>query len=145
MHRFYHAAMPRRDFFHAPIRAALEKDGWTIAADPYKVIWEEKTFLPDLSAERVIAAERGTQKVAFEIKSFLGDFNVEFYEALGQLDCYRFAVADFEPERSVVLAVTLAAWEEYFQLPYVVRVLALKNISVIVVDTDSQTVVQWKK
>ncbi len=137
--------MPKRDFFHAPIRAAIEKDGWTVTADPYKVIWEGKTYLPDLGAERVIAAERGTEKIAVEIKSFLGDFNVEFYEALGQFDSYRFAVADFEPERFVVLAVPLSAWEEYFQLPHVVRILELKNITVIVVDTDFQIIVQWKK
>ena len=112
--------MPRKDIIHAPIRVALEKDGWQITADPYKVIWEGKTYLPDLGAERVIAATRGTEKIAVEIKSFLGDFNIEFYEALGQYDSYRFAVADFEPERIVILAISLAAWEEYFQLPYVV-------------------------
>ena len=101
--------------------------------------------MPDLGAERVIAATRGTEKIAVEIKSFLGDFNIEFYEALGQYDSYCFAVADFEPERIVILAISLAAWEEYFQLPYVVRILELKNIPVLVADLNTQTIVLWKK
>ncbi|MCU0347900.1 MAG: XisH family protein [Saprospiraceae bacterium] len=137
--------MPKKDIIHVPIRSALEKDGWQITADPYKVIWEGKTYLPDLGAERVIAASRGTEKIAVEIKSFLGDFNIEFYEALGQFDSYRFAVADFEPQRMVVLATSLVAWDEYFEMPYVVRILELKNIPVLVVDTAAEIIVKWKK
>lgn len=137
--------MPKRDFFHTQIRIALEKDGWIITADPYKVIWEGKTFLPDLGAERVLAVERGAEKLAVEIKSFIGEFGVEFYEALGQFDSYCFAIADFEPERKVVLAVTLDAYVLYFEQAYVARTIALKNIPVVVVDTDNQTVVKWIK
>ncbi|MCC6726155.1 MAG: hypothetical protein IT258_16730 [Saprospiraceae bacterium] len=65
--------MPRKDVIHLPIRAALEKDGWQITADPYKVIWEGKTYLPDLGAERVIAATRGTEKIAVEIPVIVVD------------------------------------------------------------------------
>jgi hypothetical protein len=135
--------MPRRDFFHQPIRAALEKADWTITADPFRVIWEGKTFLPDLAAERVFAAEKGTEKIAVEIKSFLGDFNFEFYEALGQYDSYRFALADFEPDRAVILAVALAVFQEYFDQPFVQRLIELKEISLLVIDIENQTIDQW--
>ena len=30
--------MPKRDFFHREIRAALEADGWTITDDPMQLI-----------------------------------------------------------------------------------------------------------
>jgi len=138
--------MPRRDFFHYPIRAALEKDGWTITSDPLQIIWEGQRFNPDLGAERVLAADKGTEKIAVEIKSFLGqNFTFDFYEALGQFDNYFFALADLEPERKVMLAVTQKAYNTFFSKKYVQRMLELKAIPVLVVDTDIETIVQWIK
>lgn len=138
--------MPRRDFFHAPIRAALEKDGWTITADPMQIVWQGQRFNPDLGAERLLAAEKGAEKIAVEIKSFLGqNFTFDFYEALGQFDNYFFALADLEPDRKVMLAVSQKAYNTFFSKKYVQRLLELKTIPILVVDTDTQTIVQWIK
>ena len=63
--------MPKRDVYHYEIRRAIEKDGWTVTNDPMQITWEEKDYSPDLGAERIIAAQRGTEKIAVEIKSFL--------------------------------------------------------------------------
>ncbi len=30
--------MPAKDLFHDSVRNALEKDGWTITADPYTLV-----------------------------------------------------------------------------------------------------------
>ena len=138
--------MPKRDFYHAPIRKALENDGWKITADPMQFVWNEKPYFPDLGAERVIAAERGPEKIAVEIKSFLGaDFNSEFYEAMGQFDSYFFALADLEPERTVMLAISEKTWQEFFSQPHARRLRELKKIPLIVVNIDNQTIVQWIK
>lgn len=64
--------MPAKDIFHDKVRNALIKDGWTITADPYTLEWGIKTLYVDLAAERTIAAEKEGEKIAVEIKSFVG-------------------------------------------------------------------------
>jgi hypothetical protein len=34
--------------------------------------YEDERFEPDLAAERILIAERGIEKIAVEIKSFIG-------------------------------------------------------------------------
>ena len=62
--------MPAKDLFHDAVREALEKEGWTITDDPLYFTVGEVDFYIDLGAEQLIAAERGTEKIAVEIKSF---------------------------------------------------------------------------
>jgi len=62
-----------KDIHHQIVRAALEKDGWTITQDPYRIVrTNRKPYEVDLGAEKFIAAERGTEQIAVEIKSFAG-------------------------------------------------------------------------
>ena len=94
----------------------------------------------------MLAAEKGTEKIAVEIKSFIGqNFSFEFYEALGQYDNYCFALKDVEPERKVILAVTETAYNTFFQKKYVQRMLEIKQIPLIVVDISLKTIVTWIK
>src|SRR5919109_3914518 len=54
----------------------------------------------DLAAEQLLAAERTGQKIAVEVKSFLGPSRMyDFHWALGQFLTYRLAIAQHEPER----------------------------------------------
>ena len=138
--------MPKRDVYHYEIRRAIEKDGWIVTNDPLQITWEEKDYSPDLGAERIIAAQRGTEKIAVEIKSFIGqNFSFDFYEAMGQFDSYFYALADLEPDRLVLLAISEIAYKKFFIKKYVQRLLVLKKIPVIVVDTDNEIIVQWIK
>jgi hypothetical protein len=61
-----------KDLFHDAVRRGLEKDQWIVTDDPLELEWEEVTVKIDLAAERLIAAERGEEKIAVEIKSFIG-------------------------------------------------------------------------
>ena len=63
--------MPARDKYHDEVKNALLKDGWTVTHDPYIIDYEDVTVYADLGAERLIAAERGSQKIVVEIKSFI--------------------------------------------------------------------------
>lgn len=63
--------MPAKDIYHDVVRTALEKDGWTITADPPTQKIGRRSVLVDLGAEKLIAAEQAGQKIAVEIKSFL--------------------------------------------------------------------------
>jgi hypothetical protein len=61
-----------------------------VTDDPLELELEEITVKIDLGAERLIAAERGEEKIAVEIKSFIGTSAInDFHTALGQFLNYR--------------------------------------------------------
>lgn len=130
--------------YHFDIRVALENDGWVITADPITLEWEDALYYPDLGAERFIAAEKGVVKIAVEIKSFISpNFLNDFYNAIGQYDNYFIAFSEIEPDRKVILAIPLRAYELFFQRTSIQRVLEVKNISVLVVDIEQQKIQSW--
>lgn len=56
--------MSAKDIYHETVRIALEKDGWTITADPLVLTFTPKRQLKiDLGAELLISAERESQKM----------------------------------------------------------------------------------
>ena len=61
--------MPARDTYHDAVKNALIKDGWTITHDPLVVELGGDRLFIDLGAERVIGAEKGTRKIAVEVKT----------------------------------------------------------------------------
>jgi hypothetical protein len=78
-----------KDIFHEQVKTALIKDGWLITHDPLTVKLTKRNIFIDLGAEKVIAAEREGQKIAVEIKSFLGFSPLtDFYGALGKYQFY---------------------------------------------------------
>ena len=62
--------MPALDLYHSQVRNALIKDGWTITNDPLTLELEDRNLYVDFGAERLLEAERGTEKIAVEIKAF---------------------------------------------------------------------------
>jgi hypothetical protein len=71
----------------------------------------------DLGAEKLLAAEKGGEKIAVEIKSFLNPSAItDFYSALGQYLCYHLALEATQPERVLYMAVPLDAYRTFFQL-----------------------------
>ncbi|MGB7518966.1 MAG: element excision factor XisH family protein, partial [Spirulinaceae cyanobacterium] len=68
--------MPAKDIYHHQVRNALIKDGWTITDDPLILSIGKRDLFVDLGAEKVIAAEKKNQKIAVEVKSFIGKSQV---------------------------------------------------------------------
>ena len=98
--------MSALDRDHEKVKAALIKDGWTITHDPLTIEYDRRDLHIDLGAERLIAAERGTAKIAVEIKTFAGPSEVtSLHNAAGQYIVYQSVLALVEPERRLVLAV----------------------------------------
>lgn len=58
--------MPRRDIIHEAVKNALVKDGWTITDNPLFLEYGTEDMYVDLGAERLLAAERGTERIAVE-------------------------------------------------------------------------------
>ena len=61
-----------KDFYHNNVRQALEKDGWRITSDPYRVKVDDVSYEIDFGAEPLIAAEKDEIRIAVEVKSFVG-------------------------------------------------------------------------
>ena len=81
--------MPARDIYHNAVRKALEKEDWLIIKDPFILRWGARDLYIDLGAEKLIAAEKSGQKIAVEIKSFIGASPVTDLEnALGSIPLF---------------------------------------------------------
>ncbi len=90
--------MPVKDKFHEAVRTALEREGWTITADPLYLEFGGVDVFVDLAAEKVIAAEKQGRKIAVEVKSFIAPSIIsEFHTALGQFINYRIILEAQEP------------------------------------------------
>ncbi|PSF32678.1 fatty-acid oxidation protein subunit alpha [Aphanothece hegewaldii CCALA 016] len=100
--------MPAKDFYHEVVKKAMINSGWTITHDPFHIrLIRGKNLFIDLGAERLIAAERGIEKIAVEIKSFRRASDIkDLEEALGQFVLYHRILTRYEPERTLYLAVT---------------------------------------
>ena len=105
--------MPAKNIYHDAVVHALIADGWTITDDPLRLSFGGRELYVDLDAERVtIGAEKGKQRIAVEIQSFLNPSPVhDLHEAVGQYDVYRAILAENESDRSLYLAVPLRVYE----------------------------------
>ena len=136
--------MAAKDATHSIVKLALEKDGWTITHDPYYLKVGGVEFYIDLGAETMIAAERKNQKIAVEIKSFLGASSVsEFHTALGQFINYRYALEEKDPDRVLYLAVPSNIYDEFFSLKFIAKVIQQSSIKLIVYQEKKEIIVQW--
>ncbi len=88
--------MSAKDIFHEKVKNALIKDGWTIKVDPYKLKWDEdENLYVDPAAEKVIAAEKDNEKIAVEIKTFIGKSTMhDLHLAVGQFLVYQVALEE---------------------------------------------------
>lgn len=136
--------MPARDIYHTPVRHALEKGGWQITADPYLLKAGTISMYIDLGAERLLAADNGSEKIAVEIKCFLQASDLsEFHSALGQFMNYKLALQKQEPERSLYLAVPKETYDSFFALTFIQEVLQQYQVKVIVFQPDAEVITQW--
>ncbi|WP_445247848.1 XisH family protein [Microcoleus sp. OTE_8_concoct_300] len=116
--------MPAKDFFHNTVKTSLEKDGWIITDENLFIEVEDVDFYIDLTAEKILVAEKTGKKIAVEVKSFLGASDVtEFHSALGQCLNYRSALRLTEPDRTLYLAVPEDVYNEFFTRRFIQRVI----------------------
>lgn len=133
-----------KDIIHLPVKSAIEKAGWTITSDQYTVQFAEFTVYADLAAERVIAATKGHEKIAVEIKSFVKPSPVQdVRDALGQYIMYRAYLAEVEPDRNLYLAISAQTYRSVFGLQAVKFLMQQFAIALIVVNLKREEVVEW--
>lgn len=135
-----------RDVFHYAVRRGLEKEGWVITGDPFKIKAGGVEMQIDLGAERVIAAEKEGEKIAVEIKSFISPSNIsEFHTAVGQFYNYRVALEEQQPDRILYLAVPITTYQTFFQLQFVQTVIQRLQIQLIIYDPKKEEILEWTK
>lgn len=138
--------MPQRDQYHDALRSALIKDGWSITHDPLSLsVGVHKMFI-DLGAERLLAAERGSDKIAVELKNFLGASDVaQFEDAVGQYIVYKIVLAKKDPDRRMVLAVPTIAFDTLLQSDLGRMVREEAKIEVLAFDPQQEVIQKWVK
>ncbi len=138
--------MSAKDRFHDVVKTALQKDGWRITHDPLTVRIEGiADMYIDLGAQKLIAAEQNGQKIAVEVKSFIGTSTIsEFHTALGQFINYRYALEVQEPDRVLYLAVPLNAYNDFFTKCFIQSVIQRSQVNLLVYDVEVEEIVKWQ-
>ena len=139
--------MPAKNIHHDTVVQALEADGWTITDDPLRVPFGGRNLFVDLAAERLtIGAERGNERIAVEVQSFLSPspmFDLE--HALGQYSLYRVAMGEAEPDRVLFLGISDRVYEQLFADRFGKLIIEKMPVKVLVFDETTQRVLQWIK
>jgi hypothetical protein len=135
-----------RDKFHQSVREALEKDGWTITHDPFRAKFASKKYEIDIGAEKLIAANRGSEKIVVEIKSFLTkSANYEMHEAVGQFINYRRMLRLNNIEHQLFLAMPEDVFEDVFNDEFGQITIQEENIKILVFHPAKMQIIKWIK
>ena len=132
-----------RDKYHFVVRSALEKAGWIITDDPYVMNVGVTDLQVDLGAERLLAAELGSQKIAVEIKVFGQPSMVQaFHTAVGQYMNYLANLEKHDSERQLFLAIPQDVYESFFTTELAKRSVERWQIKLLVFHPETE-VILW--
>lgn len=100
----------------------------------------------DLGVEQLFAAERDNEKIAVEVKSFIGpSAATEFDAALGQFLKYQLALEAVEADRALYLAVPIDTYRGFFTLELPRLLVQRHRVHLIVYDPEKEVITQWQK
>ena len=138
--------MPTKDIFHKVVKNALIKEGWTITHDPLFIQFGGVDVYVDLGAERIIAAQKDSRKIAVEVKSFVSPSVIsEFHLALGQFINYRVALNAEDPNRVLYLAVPNDVYKTFFILQFTQVVVETYQLKLIVYEVKQEVILKWQE
>ena len=136
--------MPAKDIFHDCFKAALLKDGWNVTHDPFTLKVGRKDLFIDLGAEKLLAAERDTQKIAIEIKSFVSPSEIRDLEiALGQYVLYQNVLMRTEPDRVLYLAIRESSFVKLFEQEIGQILLENKVLKLLTFNPETEELTRW--
>ncbi len=137
--------MPAKDLYHDTVCTALIKDGWTITHDPLILKIGGRSVFVDLGAQKLIAAERGSEKIAVEIKSFLDPSPINApRKCLGAVLHVRQNAPKTRADRRLYLAVNRNTFETLFKEEAGKLLLEEPGFRLIVFDSNTEEIIQWK-
>ncbi|MGK7928509.1 MAG: element excision factor XisH family protein [Spirulina sp.] len=135
--------MPAKDVYHEAVKNALIKDGWTITAGPYYIIYKKLRLVADLGAERTLSAQKGDEKIVIEVKSFVSpSFIYDLERAVGQYIIYRNFLKKTAPDRQIYLALSQLVYKANFD--EAIQIIVDENqLKLIIVDTEKEVITKW--
>ncbi len=137
--------MPAKDFFHDIVKTALIKEGWTITHDRYPLKLGKSDLFIDLGAEKILAAEKEGEKIAVEIKSFVGkSLKADAESALGQYLIYRNLLMKKETERALYMAIDRETLNETFSDELEKLLTVDFDVKLLVFDKEREEIIQWQ-
>ncbi|MCO6488035.1 MAG: XisH family protein [Phaeodactylibacter sp.] len=138
--------MPAKDIFHEAAKEALINDGWEITHDPYTLQMEKHNMYIDLGAEKLIAATKGKQKIAVEVKSLISRSMISaFHELVGQFITYSSVLKKQESERVLYVAIPYDGYATLFQKDFVVDIISEFKVRIFVFEPDDKKILKWLK
>ncbi|MEE4356327.1 MAG: XisH family protein [Desulfococcaceae bacterium] len=136
--------MPQKDLYHDLVKKALISENWNITDDPLFLSFGGKNTYVDLGAEKIIGAEKNNQRIAVEIKSFLGPSQLHDLElAIGQYNLYRDMLSEIDPERLLFLAVPNRIFKSLLNEPLGELIRKRQNLLLIIFDEHKERILQW--
>ena len=113
--------------------------------DPYRIkLARGRNLFVDLGAQKLIAAEKGMDKIAVEIKSFRGASEIkDLEEAIGQFVLYERLLARYEPERKLYLAVPGNVIKSVFEEEAGQVLIEDQILRLLIFDTTNEEVLKW--
>lgn len=124
---------------------ALTADGWTITHDPLTISYGGKDLYVDLGVERhTIGAERGTERIAVEIQSFLNPSPIrDLEEAVGQYAVYRAVLDESEPRRTLYMAVPRRVLETVLADRFGSLIVERLGLKILGFDENDARIIRW--
>lgn len=137
--------MPAKDIYHDTVKNALIKDNWKITHDPLRIkLIRGKNLFVDLGAERLIAAEKNTEKIAIEIKSFTRPSEMkDLEEAVGQFVVYEHLLRRYYPDYILYLAIPEKIRKNVFEEEAGQTLIEAGIIRLVSFEPNKEEIVQW--
>jgi XisH protein len=97
-----------------------------------------------LGAEKLIAADKGSQKIAIEIKSFVSPSEIRDLEvALGQYVLYQNVLMRIEPERTLYLAIRESSFLKLFEQEIGQILLENQVLKLLTFHPETEEIARW--
>ena len=107
---------------------------------------DNENLFVDLAAEKLIVAQKGADKIAVEIKTFIGKSKMQdLHQAVGQFVVYRTAIETKEPDRVLFLAVPMEILRDVFGREKAGILVEGIGLKIIGFDVETEVIVEWKK
>lgn len=133
-----------KDVHHNLVKTLLEQDGWIVTHDPLTIRGLTRKIHIDFAAEKIITAEREGNKIAVEVKSFLGPSLLhDFYDAIGKYELYWDALNQNDPSRILYIALPIGAYDELVLEPFIQNTLRRLGIKLLIFNPELEKIELW--
>jgi XisH protein len=136
--------IPALDACEPEVTRALQKDGWIVVEKPYTIRFEDRHLYADMRLQK-LHADFNEEIIILEVKCFTDEQAdlAEFYTAIGQYQVYRNGVLLEGKSYPIFLAIPYLAYERLINQALFANTLHDAGVKLVIVDIETEEVVQW--